>query len=122
MPRNPPRRFSHYPDQKAGSACVETSGTGTPGFTQVYGRYTDRDAAERASAHVKDLAPAVKPWIRPMVEVQKQITGIVFGKERMANPAAIKAAVSPEASPDSGDTATETTPPNGTGPEAKAHE
>lgn|GEM_PF-3656445 len=105
-------RFIHNAELKGDMAYFETKSSGKPWFTLVYGRYTDRETAQQESAHVQDLAPAVKPWIRPMSEVQKQITGIVFGKERMADPDKLKEAVAGEDSSDS----------VGSEPEASTHE
>ncbi|MBI1194318.1 MAG: outer membrane protein assembly factor BamD [Gammaproteobacteria bacterium] len=119
------RRFIHNAELKGDMAFFETSVSGHPWFTLIYGRYTDRDAAERESAHVQDLAPAVKPWIRAMSEVQKQVTGIVVGRERMANPAALNEAVTSgnPAEPPHGDPSEPVMPPaDGQGPEAQTHE
>lgn len=90
------RRFIHNAELKGDMAYFEATASGKPWFTLIYGRYTDRAAAEQASAHVRDLAPAVKPWIRPMSAVQKHVTGVVFGKGRMAGPAALSKAVDVE--------------------------
>lgn len=119
------RRFIHNAELKGDMAYFETRVSGSPWFTLIYGRYTDRDAAERESAHVQELAPAVKPWIRPMAEVQKQVTGIVIGRERMANPAVLKDAVASgnPAVPPHGDPSEPVMPPaDGQTPEAPAHE
>jgi len=113
------RRFIRNAELKGDMAYFEATASGKPWYTLIYGRYTDRAEAERARAHVRDLAPAVKPWIRPMSAVQKHVTGVVFGKGRMAGPAALSEAIDVErpSSVRAGEPEPEEAPP-AQGPEA----
>jgi len=87
------RRFIKNAELTEDMAFFEGDVSGKPWVTLIYGRYIDRAGAERASRHVHELAPAIKPWIRTMAEIQKRVTGISAAHTGAADSSTVEAAL-----------------------------
>ncbi len=68
------RGFVRRQEFKGDLAIFQTRREGKPWYTLIMGRFPDRDRAEAAAKQLLDHFPEIKPWVRPMADVQRLVS------------------------------------------------
>ncbi len=68
------RGFVRRQELEGDLAIFRTLRDGKPWYTLIMGRFPDKDQAEKAASGLRGHFPEIRPWVRPMADIQRIVS------------------------------------------------